>query len=74
MIKVPFGRPDITKQEIQAVVKVLKNQYLHMALYQISLRNYLLNLQGVDLQRQFLHAPQVCISFILQIKLKQVMK
>ncbi len=28
MIKVPFGRPDITKQEIQAVVKVLKNPIL----------------------------------------------
>ena len=28
MIKVPFGRPDITKQEIQAVVKVFKNPIL----------------------------------------------
>ncbi len=28
MIKVPFGRPDITNQEIKAVVKVLKNPIL----------------------------------------------
>ncbi len=28
MIKVPFGRPDITKKEIKAVVKVLKNPIL----------------------------------------------
>ncbi|MDA7604051.1 DegT/DnrJ/EryC1/StrS aminotransferase family protein [Candidatus Pelagibacter sp.] len=28
MIKVPFGRPDITSQEIKAVVKVLKNPIL----------------------------------------------
>ena len=28
MIKVPFGRPDITNQEIKAVIKVLKNPIL----------------------------------------------